>query len=326
MPTRFMPSEPATDPVQQLTEPGPPPVRVYALRRGHRGVFFVPHKHGMIARWPPRPAQTRPRSRTTAAVLAATAPSRRSAQAGGTTLAVRDITCCRTQVRQSDRPGAEHSRGGDAVVTRATTAACSTGSQSESTSPRSATRFRPVVRRRIRPARDGRGLLDDAEATDTVPVVTVGSMARRRRRSSSTPLRFRGGRAGPDVHPAVLRGRRVRGGDLSGARVHHRRHPVDPPHSGDPAERAQHAGLRGAAGPSPRPAQVTRVDTRGVHSLDSNWTAPGRPALIARAPAPTTPRRRCGARRTVDFRPRGVPGTPLPAMRCATAPSWSTSL
>jgi hypothetical protein len=36
-----------------VTEPGPPSVRVYAMRRGHRGVFFVPHKHGMIARWPP---------------------------------------------------------------------------------------------------------------------------------------------------------------------------------------------------------------------------------------------------------------------------------
>ena len=53
VPAWFVPGEPATDPVQQVTEPGPPSVRVYAMRRGHRGVFFVPHKHGMIARWPP---------------------------------------------------------------------------------------------------------------------------------------------------------------------------------------------------------------------------------------------------------------------------------
>ena len=49
----FVSGEPATDPVQHVSEPGPPSVRVYAMRRGHRGVFFVPHKHGMIARWSP---------------------------------------------------------------------------------------------------------------------------------------------------------------------------------------------------------------------------------------------------------------------------------
>ena len=53
VPSWFVPGEPATDPVEEVTEPGPPSVRVYAMRRGHRGVFFVPHKHGMIARWPP---------------------------------------------------------------------------------------------------------------------------------------------------------------------------------------------------------------------------------------------------------------------------------
>ena len=53
MPARFVPAEPATDPVKEVTEPGPPSVRVYAMRRGHRGVFFVPHKHEMLARWPP---------------------------------------------------------------------------------------------------------------------------------------------------------------------------------------------------------------------------------------------------------------------------------
>jgi hypothetical protein len=53
VPPRFVPGEPVTDPVQQKAETGPPSVRVYAMRRGHRGVFFVPHKHGMIARWPP---------------------------------------------------------------------------------------------------------------------------------------------------------------------------------------------------------------------------------------------------------------------------------
>ena len=53
VPAWFVPGEPATDPVHHVSEPGPPSVRVYAMRRGHRGVFFVPHKHGMIARWPP---------------------------------------------------------------------------------------------------------------------------------------------------------------------------------------------------------------------------------------------------------------------------------
>ena len=53
MSSRFVPGEAATDPVKEVTETGPPSVRVYAMRRGHRDVFFVPHKHGMIARWPP---------------------------------------------------------------------------------------------------------------------------------------------------------------------------------------------------------------------------------------------------------------------------------
>ncbi len=34
---------------------------LYAVRRGHRGVFDVPHKHRMITRWPPRSAQKRPK-------------------------------------------------------------------------------------------------------------------------------------------------------------------------------------------------------------------------------------------------------------------------
>ncbi len=53
VPAKFMAGEPATDPVDQRAEAGPPAVRVYDMRRGHRGVFFVPHKHEMIARWPP---------------------------------------------------------------------------------------------------------------------------------------------------------------------------------------------------------------------------------------------------------------------------------
>ena len=64
VPPRLVPGEPATDPVQHLTERQPPTIRVYAMRRGHRGVFVVPHKHRMIARWPPSPAPTRPRSQT----------------------------------------------------------------------------------------------------------------------------------------------------------------------------------------------------------------------------------------------------------------------
>ena len=36
-----------------LTEAVPPMAGVYAVRRGHRGVFVVPHKHRMIARWQP---------------------------------------------------------------------------------------------------------------------------------------------------------------------------------------------------------------------------------------------------------------------------------
>jgi hypothetical protein len=43
----FVPGKRAADPVQHVSEPGPPSVRVYAMRRGHRDVFFVPHKHGM---------------------------------------------------------------------------------------------------------------------------------------------------------------------------------------------------------------------------------------------------------------------------------------
>jgi hypothetical protein len=53
VPTRLVAGEPRSDPVSHFAEAGPPSVRVYAMRRGHRGVFFVPHKHGMIARWPP---------------------------------------------------------------------------------------------------------------------------------------------------------------------------------------------------------------------------------------------------------------------------------
>jgi hypothetical protein len=50
---RLVAGEPRGNAVPHLTEAGPPSVRVYAMRRGHRAVLCVRHKHRMIARWPP---------------------------------------------------------------------------------------------------------------------------------------------------------------------------------------------------------------------------------------------------------------------------------
>ena len=53
MPQRLVAGEPRRDPVDHRAERRPPPVRIYPMSRGHRGVFVVPHKHRMFARWPP---------------------------------------------------------------------------------------------------------------------------------------------------------------------------------------------------------------------------------------------------------------------------------
>src|SRR6476660_10132232 len=45
VPSWLASGEPPTDPVQHLTEAAPPFGGVYAVRRGHRGVFVVRHKH-----------------------------------------------------------------------------------------------------------------------------------------------------------------------------------------------------------------------------------------------------------------------------------------
>jgi hypothetical protein len=42
----------------------PPPLRVHAVARGHRKIIRVPHKPGMIARWPFPVTPPRPRSRS----------------------------------------------------------------------------------------------------------------------------------------------------------------------------------------------------------------------------------------------------------------------
>jgi hypothetical protein len=53
VPARLVAGEPRRDAIQYRTERVPPPVR--------RGVFDVPHKQRMLARWPPPAAQTRPK-------------------------------------------------------------------------------------------------------------------------------------------------------------------------------------------------------------------------------------------------------------------------
>jgi hypothetical protein len=52
-PPRLTPGKSRGNPIDDRAERRPPPLRIYAVRRGHRGVFVVPHKHRMLARWPP---------------------------------------------------------------------------------------------------------------------------------------------------------------------------------------------------------------------------------------------------------------------------------
>ena len=68
---RLVPGKPRRDPVDHRRELRPPPIRVYAMSRGDRGVFSCLHKLRTMPRSPPLPAQTRQnhQSRTTAAVL-----------------------------------------------------------------------------------------------------------------------------------------------------------------------------------------------------------------------------------------------------------------
>ncbi len=63
VPQRLVPGESRPDPVDHLAERLVPPVKVYAVCRGHRGVSVVPHKQPMLARWPHPSPQTRPSRR-----------------------------------------------------------------------------------------------------------------------------------------------------------------------------------------------------------------------------------------------------------------------
>jgi hypothetical protein len=80
MPQRLIPGKPWRDPINHHAERSPPPTRIYAMRRGHRGVLVVRHKQRILARWPRSPTQKRQshpplqhrRSRTTAVGLAGT--------------------------------------------------------------------------------------------------------------------------------------------------------------------------------------------------------------------------------------------------------------
>jgi hypothetical protein len=63
---RLVAREPRRDPIDHLAVRHPPPARIYAVCRGHRGDLVVRHKHRMLARWPPSTRQTR-RSKTPSA-------------------------------------------------------------------------------------------------------------------------------------------------------------------------------------------------------------------------------------------------------------------
>jgi hypothetical protein len=49
MPHRLVTSEPPRDPIKHRAERRLPPARIYAVRRGHRGVLVAPHKKRMLA-------------------------------------------------------------------------------------------------------------------------------------------------------------------------------------------------------------------------------------------------------------------------------------
>jgi hypothetical protein len=49
---RLVPGKPRRDAVNHRAVRRPPSIRIYAMSRGHRGDLFVPHKQGMLARWP----------------------------------------------------------------------------------------------------------------------------------------------------------------------------------------------------------------------------------------------------------------------------------
>jgi hypothetical protein len=50
MAQRLIPREPRRDPIDHRAVRHPPPVRIYAASRGHRGASVVRHKHRMLAR------------------------------------------------------------------------------------------------------------------------------------------------------------------------------------------------------------------------------------------------------------------------------------
>src|SRR4029450_13255902 len=52
--------EPRRDPIDHLTKRVLPPTNVYPVKRGHRRDVLVPHKQGMLVRWPCSLPATRP--------------------------------------------------------------------------------------------------------------------------------------------------------------------------------------------------------------------------------------------------------------------------
>src|SRR4029077_197847 len=59
----FITGKSRRDPVDHRRELGPPPIRVYAMSRGDRGIFRCVHKLRTMPRSPPLPAQTRQKTR-----------------------------------------------------------------------------------------------------------------------------------------------------------------------------------------------------------------------------------------------------------------------
>lgn len=47
-PTWLCPHEPGSDARHRLVQDDPPPLKVYAVARGHRTIFGCPHKPSMI--------------------------------------------------------------------------------------------------------------------------------------------------------------------------------------------------------------------------------------------------------------------------------------
>jgi hypothetical protein len=67
VPQRLVAGEPRRDPIDYLTKRVLPPVEVYPVCRGHRRGVFLPHKQGMLTRWPrSHPADTPPSRPSTA--------------------------------------------------------------------------------------------------------------------------------------------------------------------------------------------------------------------------------------------------------------------